>query len=823
MKKKVSVVIPVYNVERYLRQCIESVLAQKLKDIEIILVDDGSTDGSPAIVDEYAKKDGRIVAIHQKNRGYSATVNLGIKKARGEYIGIVESDDFIDPTMYEKLYKKATKYDADIVKCMFYKYDSTNAEPDKIFVNPGGVDLRKAPEGCFSPSDWPQIVAMHSSVWAAVYKGSFIKKIKIPESAGASYQDLPFMMELMTKAEKICAVKEPLLHWRNEPGQVHSTSANGEKSLLMAKNTLLALEILQKSGKFEALKDGFFAQAIWTNSNFFFRIQRKYREKYYNLLRKIFEPADKTVFSNPLLRPEDKMMIRSIMKNRGSGAVRRAYTFGGLRRRLASNTAIAFIKRHKLPFAMLALLLAWSPYLISAYPGIVTFDQGWSILQFFGSGSLPITTDDPTYLGHFIVDHKPFLFTIILGSFIKIGGFLGSQNLGLFALVIAQSVLMAYVIALLIRKLWRGGLRRFSAGAFVCLAILPIIPMHLASPTNDNIFAALFLWWLIILFDVVKNRGASPMSRRQLIKLLILSILLPLFKKAGLFIVLATFIVLLIAKSYRRIRKQIAIIIGAIVASSVFVSLVVYPVMDIIPGGKQEALGIVLHQTSAYVSQYSDSISPDEKESISGALNYDCILNSYDENTHDTSKRCYRFGVANDKLIKYLAVWAGQGMRHPLTYLSAWWSIAKNYIVGTQKIDSYINVGDSIETTLAVIMGCQQESEYVTDVTSKITLHTPNWALSMRSDIQKSLEAIFSGPLEILVSGSFYVTWIPIACFVIILIYKRKWLLLFVPIVLTMSVAYISPVYLMRYYLPMYLIAPLLIGVTISALKGRSS
>ncbi len=334
MKKKVSVVIPVYNVERYLRQCIESVLAQKLTDIEIILVDDGSTDSSPAIIDEYAKKDGRIVAVHQKNRGYSATVNLGIEKAQGEYIGIVESDDFIEPKMYEKLYRKATKYDADIVKCMFYKYDSTQAVADKIFTNPGGADLEKAPEECFSPSDWPQIIAIHSSVWAALYKSSFVKKIKIPESAGASYQDLPFMMELMTRVEKVCVVKEPLLHWRNEPDQVHSTSANGEKSLLMAKNTLLALEILQKSGKFEALKDGFFAQAIWTNSNFFFRIQKKYREKYYNLLRKIFEPADKTVFSNPLLRAEDKMMIQIIMEDRGSAALRLAYIFGGLRRKL---------------------------------------------------------------------------------------------------------------------------------------------------------------------------------------------------------------------------------------------------------------------------------------------------------------------------------------------------------------------------------------------------------------------------------------------------------------------------------------------------------
>ena len=337
MKKKVSIVIPVYNVERYLRQCIESVLALTLTEIEIILIDDGSTDGSPEIIDEYAARDERIVAIHQKNQGYSAAVNLGIDKASGEYIGIVESDDFVEPTMYEKLYHEATSYDANIAKCMFYKYDSTREVPDEIFVNPGGVDLRNAPDGCFAPSDWPEIIAMHSSIWAAIYKSDFVKKIKIPESAGASYQDLPFMTKLMTSTEKICAVKEPLIHWRNEPGQVHSTSVSGEKSLLMAKNTLLALDILENSGKFEELKNAFYAQAIWTNSSFFYRIEKQYREQYYLLLKKIFARADKALLDSPLLRPEDKMMVRAIIENRGAGALRRAYILGGMRRKLVGS------------------------------------------------------------------------------------------------------------------------------------------------------------------------------------------------------------------------------------------------------------------------------------------------------------------------------------------------------------------------------------------------------------------------------------------------------------------------------------------------------
>ena len=94
-KPKVSIVVPIYNVERYLDECVKSIINQTLKEIEIILVDDGSPDNCGKIIDDYAKTDSRIVAVHQKNSGYSAAVNKGINMAKGEYVGIIESDDFI--------------------------------------------------------------------------------------------------------------------------------------------------------------------------------------------------------------------------------------------------------------------------------------------------------------------------------------------------------------------------------------------------------------------------------------------------------------------------------------------------------------------------------------------------------------------------------------------------------------------------------------------------------------------------------------------------------------------------------------------------------
>ena len=114
--KKISVLVPIYNVEKYLPECLDSLISQTLKDIEIICINDGSTDSSLQIIKRYAKKDSRIIVINKKNSGYGDSMNQGLAKATGEYIAIVESDDYIDEDAWENLYKLAKKHNADIVR-----------------------------------------------------------------------------------------------------------------------------------------------------------------------------------------------------------------------------------------------------------------------------------------------------------------------------------------------------------------------------------------------------------------------------------------------------------------------------------------------------------------------------------------------------------------------------------------------------------------------------------------------------------------------------------------------------------------------------------
>ena len=122
-----SVIVPIYNVEKYLPKCIDSILAQNYSEIEVILVDDGSPDGCPEICDNYAEKDKRIVVIHQKNLGVSAARNAGLKAAHGEYIGFVDPDDWISPSMYQEMITALERENADLAICGYDYYDENGA------------------------------------------------------------------------------------------------------------------------------------------------------------------------------------------------------------------------------------------------------------------------------------------------------------------------------------------------------------------------------------------------------------------------------------------------------------------------------------------------------------------------------------------------------------------------------------------------------------------------------------------------------------------------------------------------------------------------
>ncbi len=218
---KVSILVPVYNTSNYLKECLDSLVGQTLPDIEIIVINDGSTDNSLDIIQEYASKDDRIRIIDKENSGYGASMNRGLGAATGEYIGIVESDDFVKLEMFEELYEIASKNDLDIVKSDFYSYFSKN----KISKKAGNVSSKNK---VFSVKGNVSILKMLPSIWSAIYKKDFLfeNNIRFLETKGASYQDTSFAFKTLACAKRIMFTNKAYVYYRsdNENSSVKSKS-----------------------------------------------------------------------------------------------------------------------------------------------------------------------------------------------------------------------------------------------------------------------------------------------------------------------------------------------------------------------------------------------------------------------------------------------------------------------------------------------------------------------------------------------------------------------------------------------------------------------
>lgn len=212
---KVSIVLPIYNAEPFLRECLDSIINQTLKDIEIICVNDGSTDKSLDIIKEYANKDIRIRYIDKPNAGYGQTMNCGIDLATGEYIGIVEPDDFIELNMYETLYNKAIENNYDIVKSDYYKFYNNNGY---VFSKQKLINDNNYYNRILSPEKDTKLCTVMTINPAGIYKKSFINKnnIKHNETPGAAFQDNGFFIQTMYLAKKVYFLDIPFYCYRQD-------------------------------------------------------------------------------------------------------------------------------------------------------------------------------------------------------------------------------------------------------------------------------------------------------------------------------------------------------------------------------------------------------------------------------------------------------------------------------------------------------------------------------------------------------------------------------------------------------------------------------
>lgn len=300
---KVSIVVPVCNVEQYLRECIDSCVNQTLRDIEIICVNDGSTDSCPDILREYAEMDERVKVVNKDNAGYGHTMNLGMDLAQGEYIGIVESDDFVVPEMYEELYNAAKENNVDLIKADFKRFKVINDYYDCEYFN-----ISKDPALYNKVLDLTVNIAAYKLVmntWSGIYRRKYLQanNIRHNETPGASYQDNGFWFQTFAFAKRGYFVDKP--YYMNRRDNPNSSVYSKAKVFCMCDEYKFIREIIDRNYEDQKNLLGVFHLRKFHNYKFnYTRVAPEYKLPFLKVFHDEFREAydkgelDKSLFTD---------------------------------------------------------------------------------------------------------------------------------------------------------------------------------------------------------------------------------------------------------------------------------------------------------------------------------------------------------------------------------------------------------------------------------------------------------------------------------------------------------------------------------------------
>ncbi len=258
MEVKISIIIPVYNVEKYLQECLDSILAQTFQEFEIICVDDGSIDKSLEILQEYKRKDDRFVILQQRHAGAGAARNHGLKLAEGKYIQFLDSDDYFEPTLLEELYTRAEKFSSDLTVCSSRKVDDNGNIAETGSPN-FPINIDKVPmEQVFNRQDFKDEIfcLLIPVVWNKLIRKSFLDENHLEFPKLTIYEDIAFMHSLVACADKIVAFNKELINYRfNRPGSLVSTRS--EHTIDSVKSCIALKQFLELRGLFAELETAY--------------------------------------------------------------------------------------------------------------------------------------------------------------------------------------------------------------------------------------------------------------------------------------------------------------------------------------------------------------------------------------------------------------------------------------------------------------------------------------------------------------------------------------------------------------------------------------
>lgn len=318
---KISIIVPIYNVEMYLDECLESIQRQTLQDIEIICVNDGSTDSSLDILKRYAEKDKRFIVIDKENGGYGKAMNVGLDHATGEYIGIVEPDDYVSLDMYEDLYKVASDNELDFVKADFYRFITDKETLDMHLVyNHLDIDGTHYNQ-VLNPSKTPELIKFIMNTWCGIYRRGFIEEhhIRHNETPGASFQDNGFFWQTFIYAKRAMFLDKP--YYMNRRDNPNSSVNSKDKVYCMNIEHDYIREILMAKGNEELWERFKYYYTYKRYGNYMLTLERisdAFKREYVERISKEFKRAEEMgELDMSVFHPDDQEKLGLLIKSPG--------------------------------------------------------------------------------------------------------------------------------------------------------------------------------------------------------------------------------------------------------------------------------------------------------------------------------------------------------------------------------------------------------------------------------------------------------------------------------------------------------------------------
>lgn len=311
----VTVVVAVYNIEKYIEKCIQSIIRQTWKEMEILLVDDGSTDESGNICDRYAKADDRIRVIHKINGGLSDVRNVGLEEASGTYLLYVDGDDYIAPECVEKAVECAKHHEAEVVIFDYQEIEESTGRRERW-----SMEIPR--EKKLTVKECPSLLIATPCAWNKLYRKSVWDRCGLRYPVGRVYEDLTITPQLLLNAESIVYMdSKPLYHYILREGSI-MRSQNFKKSLYNRKAALEDVMTYFKEKKaFDTFKNELeylmFEQVYFvpTKEVIYYDAQSEYRDQFRQYVFRVFPQADKNPYVRKWLSKKDKILL-SLMKRR---------------------------------------------------------------------------------------------------------------------------------------------------------------------------------------------------------------------------------------------------------------------------------------------------------------------------------------------------------------------------------------------------------------------------------------------------------------------------------------------------------------------------